>query len=246
MDTVLSIREYDSARDDSVAIVIDVIRASSTVVTLLDQGCRRVYTVAEEGAARRLAAERGMLTSGEWQGIKLPGFDMDNSPAEVLGFPVRNRDTALCTSNGTRVINTARGCLELFIGCLLNAQACVRAAIVTALAAQCEITVVCAGQYGRFVLDDAYCAGHLLMEMEAVASELAISLGLSDSSKAALALLNAYPDARAAFEASASGQRLLEIGGREDLEYCLQTNVSAVVPQMKAEDDLIWFADWGT
>lgn len=242
---MLSIREYDSARDDSVGIVIDVIRASSTVVTLLDQGCKRVYTVAEEDATRRLAAERGMLTSGEWQGIKFQGFDLDNSPADVLGFPVQNREVALCTSNGTRVINTARGCLELFIGCLLNAQACVEAALTTALAANSEITLICAGQYGRFVLDDAYCAGYLLSELDAAAAPKGVSLRLTDASKAASVLVEAYPHARSAFEESASGQRLLEIGGRKDFEYCLQTNVSQAVPQMKVENNLIWFTDWG-
>ncbi len=244
MDTVLSIREYDSATNDSVGIVIDVIRASSTMVTLLDQGCQRVYTLAAPDATRKLAKERGMLTSGEWQGIKLKGFDMENSPAEVLCHPVRNREVALCTSNGTRVIETARGCLELFIGCLLNARACVSAAIITAQAAQCEITIVCAGQYGRFVLDDAYCAGYLLMEMEKAAAESGFVLRFSDASKAARKLVEAYPDARTAFKESASGQRLLEIGGNEDFEYCLQTNLSAAVPQMKVEQNLIWFDDW--
>ncbi|MGI6467483.1 MAG: 2-phosphosulfolactate phosphatase [Syntrophomonadaceae bacterium] len=226
-------------------MVIDVIRASSTIVTLLDKGCHRVYTLAEEKPTLELAKRRGMLTSGEWQGIKLKGFDMENSPAEVLDFPVQGREVALCTSNGTRVIETARGCLELFIGCLLNAQACVRAALVTAQAAQSEITLVCAGQYGRFVLDDAYCAGYLLREMEIQAQRLGIGLRFTDASKAVRALTVAYPDARTAFRESASGQRLLEIGGEKDFEFCLQTNTSPVVPHMKLDQDLIWFADWG-
>jgi 2-phosphosulfolactate phosphatase len=246
VDTTLSISEYTPARDDSICIVIDVIRASSTIVTLLDKGCHRVYTLAGEEQTRQLAAQRGMLTSGEWQGIKLSGFDMENSPAEVLSFPVQGREVALCTSNGTRVINTARGCLELFIGCLLNARACVQAALITARAAQSEITLVCAGQYGRFVLDDAYCAGYLLREMEVLARESGVTLRLSDASKAAGALTIAYPDARAAFRESASGKSLLEIGGKDDFDFCLQTDTSPVVPHMKLEQDLIWFSNWGS
>ena len=100
-------------------------------------------------------------------------------------------------------------------------------------AAQSEITLVCAGQYGRFVLDDAYCAGYLLREMEIQAQRLGIGLRFTDASKAVRALTVAYPDARTAFRESASGQRLLEIGGEKDFEFCLQTNTSPVVPHMK-------------
>ena len=108
VDTALSLRDYSTDSDNTVCLVIDVIRASSTIVSLFDNGCRRVYTVAEEEKARQLGRERKMLTSGEWQGIKLPGFDLDNSPAEARTIPVRDRDVVLCTSNGTRVIDKAR------------------------------------------------------------------------------------------------------------------------------------------
>lgn len=244
VDTALSLRDYAPAADNTVCLVIDVIRASSTIVSLLDNGCRRVYTLAEEEQARRLGSERQMITSGEWQGRKLPGFDMDNSPAEARRFPVRGRDVALCTSNGTRVIDKAKNSVDLFIASLLNARSCARAGLATAQASACGITIVCAGQYGEFVLDDAYCAGYLLQEMESLAPDMGIELRISDASRAATALTTAYPDARTAFLDSASGQVLLEAGGREDFDSCLQINTSGVVPYMQLEDGLIWFSDW--
>lgn len=244
VDTALSLRDYTPAADNTVCLVIDVIRASSTIVSLLDNGCRRVYALAEEEQARQLGYQRQMLTSGEWQGVKLPGFDMDNSPAEATTFPVENRNVALCTSNGTRVIDKAKNSVHLFIASLLNAQSCARVGLITAQAASCGITIVCAGQYGKFVLDDAYCAGYLLQELENLAGNLGIELKMSDACRAAKALIIAYPDARTAFLKSASGKVLLETGGREDFECCLQINTSHVVPYMHLEHDLIWFADW--
>jgi 2-phosphosulfolactate phosphatase len=243
VDTALSLRDYTPDADNTVCLVIDVIRASSTIVSLLDNGCRRVYTVAEEEKARQLGAERKMLTSGEWQGIKLPGFDLDNSPAEARTFPVKDRDVALCTSNGTRVIDKAKNCVQLFIASLLNAGACATAGLLAAQAASCGITIVCAGQYGKFVLDDAYCAGYMLQEMEIEAQKLGIELKESDACRAAKALVKAYPDARAAFMESASGKVLLGTGGTEDFECCLETNTSQVVPYLQLEDDLIWFVN---
>lgn len=244
VDTALSLRDYEPPADDTVCLVIDVIRASSTIVSLLDNGCRRVYTLAGEEQARELGSGRHMLTSGEWQGRKLPGFDMDNSPAEAKRFPVSGRDVALCTSNGTRVIDRAKDSVHLFIASLLNARSCARAGLITARAASCGITIVCAGQYGRFVLDDAYCAGHLLHELKVLAADCGIELRMSDASKAASALTTAYPDARTAFMESASGKVLLELGGREDFECCLQINTSRAVPYMQLEDGLIWFSNW--
>ena len=244
IDTALSISDHSPAADKTVCLVIDVIRASSTIVSLLDNGCRRVYTVAEEEKARQLGAERHMLTSGEWQGIKLSGFDMDNSPAEARTFPVKHRDVVLCTSNGTRVIDKAKKCVQLFIASLLNAKVCARVGLLAAQAASSGITIVCAGQYSKFVLDDAYCAGYLLQEMEKQADRLGIELKESDACRAAKAVVKAYPDARTAFMESASGKVLLGTGGKEDFEVCLETNSSHAVPYLQLEDDLIWFVNW--
>lgn len=244
VDTALSVQDYSPDADKTVCLVIDVIRASTTIVSLLDNGCRRVYAVAEEQKARQLGAERQMLTAGEWQGIKLPGFDLDNSPATARKYPVKDRDVALCTSNGTRVIHRVKNCVKLFIASLMNARACVQAGLSVAFSASCGITIVCAGQYGKFVLDDAYCAGYLLQEMEKQAEKLGIELKESDACRAAKAVVEAYPDARTAFRESASGKVLLGTEGYEDFDVCLEYNTSQVVPYLQMEDDLIWFVNW--
>ncbi|HOQ09871.1 MAG TPA: 2-phosphosulfolactate phosphatase [Syntrophomonadaceae bacterium] len=244
VDTALSVQDYSPEADKTVCLVIDVIRASTTIVSFLDNGCRRVYAVAEEEKARQLGAERQMLTAGEWKGIKLPGFDLDNSPAEARRHPIKGRDIVLCTSNGTRVIHQVKNCVKLFIASLMNAQACVQAGLSAALDASCGITIVCAGQYGKFVLDDAFCAGYLLQEMEKQAEKLGIELKESDACRAAKAVFKAYPDARTAFEESASGKVLLGTKGYEDFEVCLEYNTSQVVPCLQVEDDLIWFVNW--
>ena len=240
VDTALSIREYAPEADNTVCLLIDVLRASSTIVSFLDNGCRWVYTVAKEELARQLGAQRQMVTSGEWQGRKLPGFDMDNSPAEAGRYPVKGRDVALCTSNGTRAIDKAKGCVSLFIASLLNARACARAGLTAAEAASCGITIVCAGSTANLcwmmhTAPDTSCKSWKTWPgYREFRSVFRIH---PERPK----LCCAYPDARTAFLESASGQVLLAEGGREDFEVCLQINTSQVVPHMQLDHGLIRF-----
>jgi 2-phosphosulfolactate phosphatase len=103
-----------------VVMVIDVLRASSTIVTLLEHGCKAVYILREEKEALKLHKKTGMILSGERDGLKLPGFAMGNSPCEVLEDKSRVKDQGviLTTTNGTRVIE-ALEVVEI-MGLILN------------------------------------------------------------------------------------------------------------------------------
>ena len=127
-----SISEYTPARDNSVGIVIDVIRASSTIVTLLDKGCHRVYTLAEEKPTLELAKRRGCSPAGNGRGIKLKGFDMENSPAEVLDFP-EGKGSSLVYQQWHQGNRNRPGLFGAIYRVPAECgQACVRAALVTA------------------------------------------------------------------------------------------------------------------
>src|SRR5436309_10044683 len=135
-----------------VAIVVDVMRATSTIAQALASGYRRVLCCAEIDEARALRnATPGSLVGGERDAVRIPGFDVGASPREFL--EARAETLILSTTNGTRaILATAARCDEVLLGSLLNLDA------VTAATRErgSDVAVVCAGFKGGFALDDAY------------------------------------------------------------------------------------------
>ncbi|HEV3407946.1 MAG TPA: 2-phosphosulfolactate phosphatase, partial [Gaiellaceae bacterium] len=138
-------------------IVVDVLRATSTIVQALASGYERVLCCAEVEEARALRAARGDgVLAGERLCVRIPGFDLGNSPREFTNPD--GTTVILTTTNGTRAIVTAAArCERVFAGSLLNLDAVVSAA----REAGEDVAVICAGVEGEFAMDDAYCAGRL-------------------------------------------------------------------------------------
>jgi 2-phosphosulfolactate phosphatase len=197
-----------------VGIVVDVLRATSTIVQALEGGYRSVFCCAEIEDARALRDELGGVLAGERRGLDLEGFDLGNSPRE---FAQARADTlVLTTTNGTRAIVTAAGsCDVVLVGALLNLDAVADAARELGEG----VTVVCAGVEGRFTLDDAYCAGRI-----------AAALGgeRSDAAEAAVRLAASFTTAEEALRASENPHReRIEA----DIPWCARESVSLVVPR---------------
>ena len=207
-------------------IVIDVIRATSTIAQALASGYERVFCVAEvdEAKALRAALGEGVL-GGERQAVRIPGFDLGNSPREYL--EARDGPLLLSTTNGTRAVVSAAGrCERVFTASLLNLDA-----VVEATRAQGEdALVVCAGVQGTLALDDAYVAGRIVE-----------SLGWerTDASEAAARLAATWSGAEQALRASKSGRNLLENAPEleEDIGFCARESVLDVVPRLVAMRD---------
>jgi len=214
---------------NSVCIVVDVLRASSTIVTLFERGCPRVLLAGSVSEGRRLAKEGGLLLAGERNGLPPVGFDLGNSPAELKGLDLATQVVVLTTSNGTAALRKVAGARAVLVGCFTNAEACCRAALELAHRTGADLIVVCAGRRGRFALDDASCAGFLA---ETIAGMEDGACVLTDAARGACRLWQGYGDAILAFQDSASGQRVLEIGYAEDLALCARTSVSAIVPTL--------------
>ncbi len=220
--------------DGSVLVVIDQIRASTVIVTLLDLGVSDLVLAGNVASARRLAREHGSLLAGELRARKPPGYDFDNSPSELVRADLRGRSLVLSTTNGTAVLHRVRGARHVLVGCLRNATACARAALAIAERERVGIRVVCAGRSRRFVLEDAYAAGAIL---EAVAAELAergVEPAMTDAAILALRLRAAEPDPVAALAESDGGATLRRIGQEEDIPFCAETDRSATVPVLRA------------
>ncbi|MGH7303751.1 MAG: 2-phosphosulfolactate phosphatase, partial [Candidatus Rokuibacteriota bacterium] len=111
------------------ALVIDVLRASTTIITALANGCEAIVPVAEPQEARRraLAAQNGgALVAGERQGEPIPGFDFSNSPVEFQSPRVRGMTVYFTTSNGTRALLAARAARAIGVAALVNVSAAAR------------------------------------------------------------------------------------------------------------------------
>lgn len=215
--------------DGRTVVVIDVLRASSTIVTALQNGARAVIPAANLGEAGRLAAALDTDTSiigGERDGKLIEGMAMGNSPLDYLPEVVGGRTLVLTTTNGTPAIALARKAASTAIGCFLNASASV-AFLERAIEAEHPVTILCAGTFGRVALEDALCAGLMLSRLLAPAE----ASNLNDSGQIAYALYQGSQDqlARALFNA-AHTQRLLTLGFSDDVTYCAQIDATPALP----------------
>ena len=209
----------DEAAAAPTGVVIDVIRATSTICQALDSGYERVWCAAEVEDARALRADDVTL-GGERLGVRIDGFDLGNSPREYL--EPRTRTLAMSTTNGTRAIVTAaERCERVYIASLLNLGAVTEAA----RAHGDDVAVFCAGVKGAFALDDAYVAGRV-----------ADGLGFerSDAAEAARRLAASYATAEEAFRASRSGRDLIDHGSEleSDIAWCARESELDVVPRL--------------
>lgn len=138
-------------------VVIDVLRASSTIVTALAHGFAYIIPVETIGQAIALRSDNAWLV-GERHGKKISDFHYNNSPCELLNADATGRHLILTTTNGTRAIHKAERAGQLLIGCFLNATACIE----HALASGADITLYCAGTRQEFALEDGLAAGLLI------------------------------------------------------------------------------------
>jgi 2-phosphosulfolactate phosphatase len=196
-------------------IVVDVLRATSTIVQAIESGYERVYCCAEVEEAFALREELDdAVLAGEREGNPLPGFDLGNSPLEFL--TPRAEAVVLTTTNGTRaIVQAAANCDTVLVGSLLNLEPVAAAA--RGLGQGVEI--VCAGLRGGYSEDDAYCAGRIASLIGGKPTEAA---------ERALELAASFWTAH---EALHTIRRLDETVAEEDLAWCARENIASVVPR---------------
>jgi 2-phosphosulfolactate phosphatase len=205
----------------STGIVIDVIRATSTICQALAAGYERVFCTAEVEEARAVRERLGKgVLGGERNNVRLPGFDLGNSPREYL--EARPGPLILSTTNGTRAIVTAaQRCERVLVASLLNLSAVVE----ETREAGGDAMVVCAGVQGTLALDDTYVAGRIVELLE---------WKRTDASEAAARLARTWDGAEDALRASKSGRNLMENAPEleDDIAFCARESVLDVVPRL--------------
>jgi 2-phosphosulfolactate phosphatase len=202
-----------------IGIVVDVLRATSTVAQALASGYERVLCCAEIDEARELAKTEGPAKlAGERRLEHIEGFDFGNSPSEVASAPPA-RTLILSTTNGTRLLVDAAARFErVYVGSLLNLDAVVAAASESGE----DVAVLCAGVLGQLTLDDAYCAGRIA---EALGGTPA------DSATVGIRLARSFGSALEGLGASWSAGNLRRHGMEADIDWCARESALDVVPR---------------
>jgi 2-phosphosulfolactate phosphatase len=240
IEVALSISEPLPAVD--VWLVLDLLRASSTIVTWFERGGKKIYPESTVDAAlllREKMLEEGVspLLMGEISALPPDGFDAGNSPLEIDEEVVKQRPTAvMATSNGTKAILKALATgAAVYVACARNALY----AIDTALDHGYHIGVLCAGQYGRPALDDTICAGMIVERL----CRFLPNFILSDGADIALKV---WKNARGSFEHNIKNaghaKFLKKIGFDGDINFACERDSVAYVPEVREVSD---FCDGG-
>jgi 2-phosphosulfolactate phosphatase len=206
-------------RRSDVAVVIDVLRATSTATQALAAGYHRVLCTETIERALEFRGS-GRILAGERNCVMPPGFDQGNSPAEAAA--VRAEELVLATTNGAPAIAAAsRQSETALVACLLNLGAVIDRLRLHGTRVACEVQIVCSGTDGAPALEDVYVAGRIAAALPGARTDAAL---IAES------VARAYGDPLAALSASADAQALRTVGLDGDIAYCARESVLDVVP----------------
>lgn len=214
---------------ERVVAVIDVLRATSSIVEAIGAGAKAIYPVGSIEEALRLANTLGrdqVLLCGERKCLPIEGFDLGNSPAEFTAERVGGRTLVMSTTNGTTAMALGAGASRVLIAAPLNLSA-----VVEELArSEGEPVLVCSGRERHFGLEDAVFAGEVASRLMAARPG---EWELNDGARAALALSERFQLDEALFASTVAGRNLAAAGLAEDLAFCAQIDRLAVVPVLQ-------------
>lgn len=209
--------------EERTVVVVDILRATSCMVTAFAHGVHSITPVADLERCRLMRLQ-GFVTSGERDGKKVEGFDKGNSPFEYMGNQVRGLRVAFTTTNGTQAIEKSKGAREIIIGSFLNLSAVARHLLFT----ENNILVVCAGWKGKVNLEDTLFAGALVDKLKDYIEPDC------DAPLAAQHLYNlARRDMMAFLSNSSHVRRLQRLGIQRDIEFCLSPDEYNVLPRLR-------------
>jgi 2-phosphosulfolactate phosphatase len=231
IDLSFSAGQFDDLqlRDKNI-VVLDVLRASSTITVALNNGAREVIPVASIESAVKISGSlfgEVTLRGGERNGKMIEGFNLGNSPLEYSEPSVKGKSIIYCTTNGSVAMAKSRYARTLIIGSFLNLSTVVE----YMKEENKDFLFICAGRIntiGYFSLEDAVCAGMMIQKLMKIE---ALELNLSDSAKAAHALYKSFGRSiLKMLRTSEHGKFLVEIGYADDLKICAAVDSVPVLP----------------
>lgn len=215
-----------------IAVVIDVLRATTTMVQALFAGASAVVPCGEIDDARRIAAAAApgsALLGGERGGLKIAGFDLGNSPREYTPGTVGGKRIVFTTTNGTRALIRARQARRILIASLTNLNAVAR----TLQPETGTIHIVCAGTDGQMTLEDICCAGGIVQRLLPANGSLA---DCDDATQLAVRLYRATGETHASLtellRSSRGGRNLIDCGLAADIPLCAEPDTRSITPEL--------------
>ena len=209
----------------TVVVVIDILRASSSITTGIAHGVKAIRPVDSLAECRELKLQ-GHFGAAERGGKKVGGFDFGNSPFSFMNPELEDKNIAMTTTNGTLALKKSKGALQVIIGSFLNYSA-----LLTYLERlPCDLLLLCAGWKGNPNLEDTLFAGAIIQGLKQM---------FEYDSDVPLMAANLYKNARAdmksALEGSSHVSRLLDIGLEKDINFCLKFDEYKVIPVLKGD-----------
>lgn len=214
---------------DKTVVVIDVLRASSTIVTALMNGAKAIIPVGDMGEASKIAQNvdsKNYLLCGEKDGVTIDGYDLGNSPAEYTKEIVGGKRLIFNTTNGTKAIKKSLGSSDVYIASFLNVGAVVKALEND----ERDVVLICAGWKGRLSFEDMLLAGNIIHLLGGGQ----LPENTRDGAKVAFGLFDKYGDnITAVVHQSNHAERLRALNISSDIDYCCQIDITDILPRLK-------------
>jgi 2-phosphosulfolactate phosphatase len=209
-------------KDNQILVVVDVFRATTSMIAAFDHGTKEIIPVASVDEARTLK-QKGYLVAGERDGIKLEFADFGNSPLEFETKSITGRSIVFTTTNGTGALKLAAADHTVYLAAFSNLNALSKHLIHQ----KANVLILCAGWKNQFSFEDTLCAGALTDLLTGTGK----FLPEGDATRAALSLW--HTTAQNLTEESGNAEhakRLRNLGQEKDIERCLQLDTSTAIP----------------
>lgn len=205
-------------------IVVDMLRATSVIITAINNGCKEVIPVStiEEALGIYHKNKEKYVMGGERKALKIEGFHCSNSPMEYSRQIVENKTLVITTSNGTRAIKGSIMAKNILMGALINADEVANRSI----SLNNDVVIVNAGTCGQFSIDDFICSGYIINCMIKK-----IKVDLTDIAKTALYIYEQNPDIITFIKKASHYKRIKKLKLYDDLEYCCRKDIIKIVPE---------------
>lgn len=229
IDIIISADDIiESKLENKIAVVIDMFRATSVIVTALNNGCREVVpflTIDEALETSEKLNREEYILGGERKAVKIKGFDLSNSPLEYTKEVVENKKVLITTTNGTRTLTKSNNAKRILIAAMINARAVAN----KLLEINNDIVIINAGTNGNFSMDDYICSGYIINEMLKINNEIE----LTDIAKTANMIYENNSDIISYVKEATHYSLMKSLELDCDIDYCIRKSIVNNVPEYK-------------
>lgn len=226
VDIIFTADEVSQEKTEGkICVVIDVLRATSVMVTALHNGAEKIFPFKDiKTIQERCENLKNIIKCGERNALKIDGFDLGNSPLEFTKEKVFGKDIYMSTTNGTKAVENSLSAEKIIICSFLN----IKSVSEKLLEYKKDVVIVCAGTNGKFSLDDTLCAGLIIKEMQKHTE-----IQMNDVLLAAVRISESHENIKDILKGSTHYERLLSLGFEKDMEHIFSLNKYSIVPEYK-------------